>query len=325
MENETIRSRLRLTEVRKQDDGLQLVHHGTAGSFAVEEMSPFSHFGTRTAAKARLTGIGGAMPEEARLISGFLDIRNPLYLPDLNDGHDAWNIAELMAAVEPDLFSSLPNVVGEADQPWETLRAACRAAGFDGFGYRNLHEDPGSMSWMILDPSQVIVLRDGPAAGSRDPWELSHEEYTGPNMVLDVFGIDGRCGYYDHLWEEMDVAGEDLPVLARNPEGWTARWLEGFDPEATLGLFNPAGEPQGFYMGGQIWIDPQARGQGRSALMINAAADLLGDCPAQNDQGMGFSPAGQAAHEAAWRVMQDWALREGYIDDPADGFGPAMD
>lgn len=325
MAMKTVRDRLRLTEVRNPDDGLQLVHHGTRHRFALEEISLFSHFGTRTAAKARLTGLGGEMPEEARLISGFLDIRNPLYLPDLNDGHDAWNIAQLMAAVEPGLFSTLPGEVDEADEPWEALRDACRAAGHDGFGYRNLHEDPGSMSWMILDPSQVIVLRDGPAAGSRDPWELSCEEYTGPSMVLDVFGIDGRCGYYDHLWEEMENSRSDLPILARDPEGWTARWVEGFEPEATMGLFDPAGVPKGFYMGGQVWVDPDARGQGRSALMINAAADFLGGCPAQNTEGMGYSPAGHAAHEAAWRAMWDLALAEGYVDDLDDISFPTLD
>lgn len=317
MPAETLRDCLRQTEVRKEDDGLQLVHHGTRGDFPIEELAPFSHFGTRTAAKARLTGLGGDMPEDARLISAFLDIRRPLYLADINDGHDPWNIAELMASAEPESFSKLlENLEAEPDDPWREISDACRAAGYDGFGYRNLHEDPGSMSWMILEASQVIVMRDGPAGDSSDPWELSQEAYAGPALVLDVFGIDGRCGAYDHLWEELEACGGDLPVLSRDGDGWTARWIEGFEPEATIGLFTPEGKGVGFYMGGQLWIDTAERGQGRSALMINAAADLLGSCPAQNDQGMGFSPSGKAAHDAAWRAMQDWAIKAGYRDEP---------
>jgi hypothetical protein len=38
--------------------------------------------------------------------------------------------------------------------------------------------------------------------------------------------------------------------------------------------------------------------------MINAAADILGGCPTQNWAGMGFSPAGYAAHEKAHRIAQ---------------------
>lgn len=323
MPAETLRDCLRQTEVRKEDDGLQLVHHGTRGDFPIEELAPFSHFGTRTAAKARLTGLGGEMPEEARLISAFLDIRRPLYLADINDGHDAWNLAELMAASDHASFGTLPEELEDADDdPWEKIRTACRAAGYDGFGYRNLHEDPGSMSWMILEASQVIVVRDGPAKESSDPWDLSQQAYTGPALVLDVFGIDGRCGAYDHLWEEMDTCGEDLPVLSRDSDGWTARWVEGFEPEATIGLFTPEGKGVGFYMGGQLWIDKAERGLGKSSLMINAAADLLGGCPAQNDQGMGFSPSGKAAHDTAWRIMQDWAIEAGYRDEPDEGSHP---
>ena len=81
-----------------------------------------------------------------------------------------------------------------------------------------------------------------------------------------------------------------------------------------MGLLDPGGTPRGFYMGGKLWVDEVSRGSGRSALLIGAAADLLGAPPAQNTEGMGFSPAGHAAHLAAWRRIRETAIENGYLD-----------
>lgn len=304
------------SEVRSETDALLLVHHATREwGFDPVDLAAFTHFGTRSAARQRMFEWGGA-----RLISGLLDIRRPLYLPDLNDNHDLDRLLGLVAASEagdafgPEARDRILAHEQETGEGFDLLARELRAAGYDGVGYRNHHEDPGSMSWMITSPDQLHVVRDGPIEGSRDPWELDPEEFAGPALVLPVFGIDGRCGGYDHVWEALEVEGADLPDLARAPDGWTARWIPDWEPPATMGLFDPNGAPHGFYMGGQLWIDESARGSGRSTLLIGAAADLLGGSPAQNPEGMGFSPAGHAAHLSAWRVIRERAAENGYLD-----------
>jgi hypothetical protein len=312
------------SKVRSETDALTLVHHATREwGFGPDELAPFTHFGTRSAARQRMFEWGGS-----RLISGLLDIQRPLYLPDLNDTHSLDRFLGLIAASEAapafgrevrDRILARERETGEGA---ELLARTLRAAGYDGVGYRNLHEDPGSMSWMITSPDQLHVVRDGPIEGSRDPWELGEEEFTGPALVLPVFGIDGRCGGYDHLWEALGAGAWDLPDLARSSDGWSARWLPDWEPPATMGLFDPDGAPRGFYTGGQLWVDEAARGFGRSALLIGAAADLLGGPPAQNAEGMGFSPAGHAAHVSAWRSIRESAVENGYLDFEEDGPQP---
>lgn len=306
------------SDVRSDDGAVLLVHHATFGRFDVDDMAPFSHFGTRAAARQRVASLSGSPPDnDCRLISAFLDVKAPLLIDDVNDDHSVEHFAELIDAARPGLLAPC-EIEGifemEPGQAEEHLVSTLLEAGFDGLCYRNRHEDPGSLSWVILDPGQIIVERDGPMSGSRDPWELSEGDYTGPLVESDMFEIDGRHEDYDHLWEDLDTSRYSLPVLARN-DGWEVRWLVDWEPRATMGLFDPSGASRGFYMGGQLWIDADVRGAGRSALMINAAADLLGGCPAQNDKGMGFSPAGAAAHRAARRKAITLAMMDGHSID----------
>jgi len=317
-------SGLASSEVRSQTDALLLVHHATREwGFDPSEMAPFTHFGTRAAARQRMFEWGGA-----RLISGFLDIKRPLYLPDLNDNHSLDRLLGLIAVSEagsafsPEVRNRILAHEDETGEGLELLSGALREAGYDGIGYRNHHEDPGSMSWMILSPDQLRLVRDGPIEGSLDPWELTAEAFTGPAIVLPIFEIDGRDEGYEHLWEALEAGGADLPDLARSDDGWTARWLADWEPTATMGLLDPDGEARGFYMGGQLWVDEEARGAGRSALLIGAAADLLGGTPTQNVSGLGFSPAGHAAHLSAWRRIREVAVDNGYLDLEAGNPSP---
>lgn len=92
----SVRQRLAATQVRLDDGALQFIHHGTLEDFAVQDMAPFCHFGTRAAARARMGGWNGEPRADARLISGFLDIRKPLYLDDLNNVHDLSRTLDLI-------------------------------------------------------------------------------------------------------------------------------------------------------------------------------------------------------------------------------------
>ena len=308
MHDEIDRARLARTKVRGDDDRILLVHHATNMDLAAETCLPLTHFGTRAAAKKRKGG-------EARMISAFIEMRQPLQIPDINNSHDISLIAELVEAVRPGLTGLDTEDLAELEEEEiaDALLTGLEAAGFDGLAYRNLHEDPGSMSWMILHPSQVMVVAEGKAIDSRDPWELDEEEFTGPAIVSSVFDIDGESEEFAHLREALEQEGSELAVMSRDDDGWEARWLDDWVPEATMGLFDPDGRARGFYTHGQLWIDPEWRGHGRSRLLIEAAADLLGGCPAQNTQGLGYSEAGFAAHLAARREIR-LAAEEAGID-----------
>lgn len=297
------RVRLRGSAVRDDRGALKVVHHATQAHFAIRSMQPFSHFGTRAAAKSRIADQPGA-----RLISAFLDMRYPLEIADIDSQHRPADVAEMitMSVAGRDIvFTADGSRVGdwEDDIAWPMIAEALRRHGFDGLRYVNQHEDPDSVSWMILDPNQIIPVHVGPAAASRDLAQITEEDLTRFTMVSPVFEIDGRDDdeTFDHLWECLAFEGGDLPVLARDESGWEARWIDDWEPPATMGLFDPDGVARGFYMGGMLWVDPVARGHGRSALMITAAADLLGGNPMGDHEGLGFSEAGLAAHLSAWR------------------------
>lgn len=312
------------SEARSETDALLLVHHATREwGFDPSELAPFTHFGTRAAARQRMFEWGGS-----RLLSGFLDIKNPLYLPDLNDNHGLDRFLGLLAVSEAgpafgrEVRERILTHDDETGEGFDLLALELRRAGYDGIGYRNRHEDPGSMSWMITAPDQLRLVRDGPIEGYLDPWEHDLGSFIGRYIIHPVFEIDGRDETYDHLWEALEAEGAEMPDLARSPDGWTARWLPDWEPKATMGLLDPVGAPRGFYMGGQLWLDPEARGAGRSALLIGAAADLLGGPPTQNTDGIGFSPAGHAAHLSAWRRIREAAAENGYLDIEGDDLSP---
>jgi hypothetical protein len=294
----------------------RLVHHATRADFPVREMAPFSHFGTLNAARERAEGIGPHRRDVSgvRLVSAFLDIRNPLDVCDINDTHDVVRLVSVIGAAAPELKLDglLDDEEMDDDEVLATVAQRLLAAGHDGLVYRNLHEDPGSLSWVILDASQVIPMQDGPLSEAANPWDLSFEDFIGPHMAAPVFGIDGRCGHWDHLWEVLAEDGDELPVLARGALGWTARLVTDFEPWPTLSLHDPSGAPKGFSTGGMLWIDQEARGAGRSGLLIAAAADLNLGHALGDRSGMGFSPEGIAAYRRAHREIRKLASEMGY-------------
>ena len=307
---------------RSETGALQIVHHATREwGFDVARMAPLSHFGTRSAARARVFDW-----PETRLISALLDIRASLHLPDINGVHDPMPFARLILS-RPDTAARLPEdflarvsrAEEEAGEGMEEIVGHLRMAGYDGIAYRNHHEDPGSMSWVTFSPDQVHVIRDGLAGESLDPWEHSPDQFLGDVLIQPCFEINGRKGWNDHIWRTLSREGPGLPDLARDQQGWTARWLSDWQPRLGLGLLDQKGALRGFYVDGMLWVDPEARGQGRSALLIEAAADLLGGSPLGRQPGLGISPAGYHAHLSALRQIKARAAENGYIDleDPA--------
>ena len=159
------------------------------------------------------------------------------------------------------------------------------------------------MTWLPVRSEQILRLCYADMATSKDPSEMSLEDYIGESFVGPFFGFDGDSEDYQHLWEALREDRDTLPIVATH-EGRTVRLLPDWEPFVTVGLYNTEGCPKGFYMGGQAWVDPDERGQHLSAFMIDAAARIRGQAPAlDDDQGStGYSESGHRAHIFAWAL-----------------------
>ena len=287
---------MKKTGVRTADGGIRLVH--APGPYGQENQ--LEVFSTRShavcEANRRNTG---------EIWSAFLDIRSPLVIAGF-PAADSQAFDLVCTELEIDYI-----------RDYDALAVEVRRTGYDGIAFGNM-SDPDCLMWWPMQKAGAGVYPQltGPASDNRDPWQISKDDWTGPQLVSELFGLDGRNDEdFEPLFEELENGGEDLPVMARAADGTEARWLNDWEPEATMGLFDPDGKACGFYMGGQLWIDKEARGHGRSSLMIIAAADLLGGPPAQNEDGMGYSPDGYKAHlNAHWRVME-FARKKGFVVD----------
>lgn len=121
--------------------------------------------------------------------------------------------------------------------------------------------------------------------------------FGGGYMVSDVFDLDGRNeDEYGHVFEWDDLTD---PIWIDGT--YSIRGCVGFEPDCVLLLDD--GNPVGFYMGGQAWVDPEHRGQGLGARMIVACIAMSGSLPPVRD--IGFSQAGFAAHRNALEIIRE--------------------
>ncbi len=122
-----------------------IVYHGTNASFLPsflqKEKNWGLHFGTLEAAKKRGN----------KIYKCNISIKNPCKLPDLND----WVPQEIAKELKmPDLkkirdLDSYPEKYAEIEKYLQNN-------GFDSIQYLNEVEDPGSVSYMIWDISQLV-------------------------------------------------------------------------------------------------------------------------------------------------------------------------
>lgn len=133
----------------------------------------------------------------------------------------------------------------------------------------------------------------------------SFDEFIGPVCVARGFAIDGRS--FDYHWVWVDPLSET--PFWRSPAGYQILVLNSESEPAVLVLLAPNGERCGFYVGIELWIDPDHRGQGLGAELVLAMTELLGRSPREGQEATGFSPAGYAAHLKAWRLAHErWAV-----------------
>lgn len=129
------------------------------------------------------------------------------------------------------------------------------------------------------------------------------DDFIGPVVVSEGFAIDGRSFDYQWIWDASLL--ED--VFWRSPTGYEIFFLgPDYEPE-TMVLHAPSGERCGFYVGVELWIDQEHRGQGLGAELVLAMTELLGRSPLEELGVIGFSPEGYGAHEKAWRLAHERA------------------
>jgi len=319
----SLRERLAATEVRTEQGGPALVHHATFSRFPVSAIAPLSHFGTRAAARERMGGWHGDVPDGVRLISAFLDLRNPLWLSDLNDVHDVRRLLNLIAFSEADkafddaLRARILDHEQQTGEGMEMLAICLREVGYDGIAYRNLHEDPGSISWVPTGPDQIVVVADGLLSESRDPWDIDVDSWIGSSNPGRPCGAEGRPPCPCHVGHRIPEAGREAPAIEVDTEGREARWIpDPHLPDGTMGLYSPEGHFEGALVGGRIRVAPGLRGHAGAELMIMASAEILGRSPAV---GVSLTASERSAYLSARRILHARAAQEGRLDAGLDG------
>lgn len=176
------------------DDGKPLVvYHGT-DTDNITVWRRFSHFGTINAANDRLLlkgnlaypskhskvlfsdeaekiGISGGVKSGANTLPVYLNIRNPLSIKDNGLGGllDYMLEARAAGAITESEYINLRQYTDVQDRASDFIELLS-SKGYDGFSYRNMTEDRGSISWIVFSPNQVksAISNSGEFSSSSD-------------------------------------------------------------------------------------------------------------------------------------------------------------
>lgn len=154
---------------------------------------------------------------------------------------------------------------------------------------------------MDLDFAKIKPLTRNP----KPVWELAYDDFNCVGMVSNAFEIDGRAD--DLILEAVEDGCDLIQVWQDGP--YRICELDDFEPIPTMVLLK-GNVAAGFNMCGQLWIDEDHRGRGLSIPLVLAVAARRGG-EATPSELLGFSHAGAAAHEAAWRAAVLLALEQG--------------
>lgn len=233
--------------------------------------------------------------QDVTTCSGFLDIRAPLEYPVASLPK---TFSQVMALLRAEDVIALPETVKD----WDQLRTdVLKDSPYDGI--RFVAENSES-AWIPASENQILYLSKD-TENTTITALISAEAFVGPYSVDDLFAIDGHEETYDILWEELSQNCEKFPVVSRVDQ-YTICFLPDFEPFATLGLFDENGVACGFYMGGQLWVEPAHRGKKLGSFMVCAAGRITGRSPSDPEgKGLGYSEAGLIAHLNGWAFGVD--------------------
>jgi hypothetical protein len=198
-------------------------YHGTPGDFDTFNQGELGfHFGTKNAANEILYKVLDG--EDANIMPVHLAIQNPVQLPDMMqwDVPQAWDqhwlgqgtgyqgeyLRDLRARNK--IFEVVQRHGGAyndspSDQFAQDMRAALQALGYDGVKYHNRVEDPGKISWIAFDPTQIKS-----AIGNRGTFDP-----TDPNILRAAAPVAaGGLGAAALAAPEESEAGIGLDRLA---------------------------------------------------------------------------------------------------------------
>lgn len=185
-----------------------VVYHSTREVF--NSFQPLSHFGTADAAEERLKAYRGDGPIDdlfggyeptprtgENTIPVYLNIANPLEIEDT--GVDFF-LSDLMeeAGVPSNEATRINKLFEEEDatQGVNELLNAIQSEGFDGFKYINEVEDPGSISWMPLRPTQIkSIFNRGTWSAEEADIRLDFEDLSSTyldNALKELKGIEKK-------------------------------------------------------------------------------------------------------------------------------------
>jgi hypothetical protein len=144
-------------------------YHGSAAN--IRKFRPMSHFGTYTAATDRLTHLSNS---DGNIICAYLRITNPVIFTDkgwhhtpaafLNDLAGSWKFYEQLEQLKINEQTMDEKIASLSHRSFAPTIAMLSDIGFDGVVYRNLVEDPDSLSWCVFRGDQV--------------WQIDNQHFT---------------------------------------------------------------------------------------------------------------------------------------------------
>jgi hypothetical protein len=178
----------------------------------IDSFFPFSHFGSLNAARDR--GREGFQLKQPYVSSPLtiyeveLDINNPLTVPDLKVGdstarHSWLKLADqlyydlkVIQSSERDDVIRTGQSMGDTAGYFE-LKNILEKYGYDGLVYINKFEDPGSLSYVILDSHQARIIDEFPLTPSKRASEQSNQDII--KEIDQKFKVDKF--FNDHVGE----------------------------------------------------------------------------------------------------------------------------
>jgi len=144
------------------------VYHASSSAEEFTQFKPLTHFGTAKAANDRIRD-GKALTSDHyadhanahRIYPVYLRIKNPLIINDGQYLNHTWTtIADMLCYdLKPKKLrisaEERASIFTAKDHEGELIRIL-QSKGYDGLVYQNIHEDPGSLSWVVFDPATQV-------------------------------------------------------------------------------------------------------------------------------------------------------------------------
>ena len=192
------------TAVKNRKGGVRMIHHGTWLPMGYSPFEVFNktsdigfHFGTWGQAKSRLRQQRGNLPPGTapHIYNVYLNIQNPLELPDLGDFGDPQTLhRQVKGVLSAEEYESLERYLRAEDiQKYRMAwKEALKREGYDGVMYINQYEKP--LPEESMDPERLKEYR-------------GHQKLV-EDVIFDVFDINIP---YDEFNQQLGDSNQNTP------------------------------------------------------------------------------------------------------------------